>query len=503
MSCALVIATFGCVDRAAVSPLKEPVHRLAVAAVDPVPVGIAALEAYLASSSAAGSTAAGQPGPQRFVATRRLATLLGLLDAPTDGANSGPRAAAALYQGMLRELPAHPEREQILVSLAVSLATAGSVAEAQQIYRAVVCPSRYRYVISLEPAAAAPRLTPKPQDHSAAYWREWMDMHPSPLDRSRKLREESVDAPLARQLPASAAEEISYRAIYGKACAPEKRSPNEDRSGLYASLWLAIGDYHASESDPVDGPYALNRALEAYRYAFLLARASGEPMLQAQSLLALADTQKRAERHQRATGLAVRLMLMLDDHRLGWAAAKMLRDRAVAIMATSLTFVDFDGPPPTDPFIARPNTFDFESDAQVIEQKLSVGVERLQDTMIVPQDRAWTPAVFQAVAHEYRRLGNNTRNVLATLRAFLQAYPNHRSAPLAHVGVVDALYSLDAQLHRPTKPSKLAAEAKAERAAVSARYGKGSAWAHANARDSRALERAAELIAEVAGSTVP
>ncbi len=496
LGCALSVCAIGCVDRTP-PRLTEPPRRLLVATVDPVPVGIEALETYLGASVSSGLTA-----HQRLVATRRLATLLAQVDGSVKGARSGPRAVAALYRNLLRELPTHPDREQILVALGVSLAHGGSIAEAQQIYRAVVCPSRYSYAISLELDAKSAQPAPKPQDHSVAYWHEWMLLHPHPLDRSRTPREASVGAPFARQRPASAAEETSYRPIYGKKCVPQKRGREID-SGLYASLWLAIGDYHASESDPVDGPYAFNRALDAYRHAHSWSKASGARLLLAHALLVQADAHKRAERHQRATALAVRLMLLLDDGRLSPATTKLLRDRAVAIIARSLTFVDFAGPPLADPFVSRPNSLDIESDPQVIEQRLSIGVARVTEQAIVPQDRTWTPALYQALAHEYHWLGNNTRNVLATLRAFLDAFPNHRSAPLVRAGIVQALFELDAQTRLQNQPpSKLVAEAQAEQTKLRAQYGPGSAWARANAGDAEALARAAELVGK-RGSAVP
>ena len=105
------------------------------------------------------------------------------------------------------------------------------------------------------------------------------------------------------------------------------------------------------------------------------------------------------------------------------------RSEAYTYIAGSLTYVDFDGPPPELPYIPRNDVLDTETDPVAAENKMAVAIQRVQDPALVPQDQKWTVEIYKALAQEYIEITQN-RNAVAMLELTLQKFPMNRDAPV-------------------------------------------------------------------------
>lgn len=453
--------------------------------VDPMPIGISALERYL--------EAPGRTPLQRYRAMSRLAALLTF----ADDADGGPAAARALYRRMLAQFPSPSQQTRTLVALADVARAAEETEATQQALRAAVCSAAYPYPTQVDPQTGRVPIARVPQDHRESYWLEWSALHPRPLDRaSNRPAKPSVEAPFQADKPARPEEETAYRPPYDGCEKPDASRSDLSYRHLVAMVWLDIAGYHQAE-DTAGGPYALHRALDAYRLAAEWSRDDDHSIRHAMARLSAANTLYDLHRYQDATREAVALLTLLE-RRTGPDAVTVetMRARAVHLIALSLTHADFVGPPPADPQSPRNDTLDVEEDPRAIEKTLRVALDRARDPKIVPQDRPWTPAVYQALAIEYEAL-ELWDSYLATHQAFLAAFPLHRSAPVAQHRIALAYERLASWSPRSTTYRQDAHQA---RSVLAATYGERSRWWLANAGDAAALERARQLIRQAAGA---
>ena len=114
------------------------------------------------------------------------------------------------------------------------------------------------------------------------------------------------------------------------------------------------------------------------------------------------------------------------------------RAEAYTYIAGSLTYVDFEGPGPNEPFIPRSDVLDLESDPVVIEEKMRIAIDRVQDPGLIPQDKPWTFQVYKALALEYKEL-NQLHNRIELSEKMLEKWPMHREAPEIQAGIADTL----------------------------------------------------------------
>ena len=98
-------------------------------------------------------------------------------------------------------------------------------------------------------------------------------------------------------------------------------------------------------------------------------------------------------------------------------------------IAGSLTYVDFDGPPPDLPYIPRNDVLDTETDPVAAENKMAIAITRVQDPALVPQDQKWTVEIYKALAQEYIEITQN-RNAVTMLELTLLKFPMNRDAPV-------------------------------------------------------------------------
>jgi hypothetical protein len=169
-----------------------------------------------------------------------------------------------------------------------------------------------------------------------------------------------------------------------------------------------------------------------------------------------------------------------------------LAERAAQLLATSLTYVDLEGPAETEPMVDRPDPMDFEPNPLVAEKKLQVVVDRVDRAELVPQNETFTPLVTHWLAWELQTSGMN-RPALAAQQKFLARFPNHRDAPLVQWEQAEtyATMSLYFKTGSPdaVEPTRLAAGARSRLA----QYVGSTPWTDANRNDGEALQRAVDL----------
>jgi hypothetical protein len=176
------------------------------------------------------------------------------------------------------------------------------------------------------------------------------------------------------------------------------------------------------------------------------------------------------------------------------ALREALTRRPVHIVASSLTYVDLDGPPADDPLIPRNDTLDLEIDPLIAEQKMHVGVDRLHDPALVPPHKRWTAAIYLALVDEYGSLSQD-RNLADAARAFLAAFPDHPQAPVVAHRIAEAWSMLSRYAPDSSRAKVQFLDAyEAALAELIKSYGADSSWAKANSRDATVRAHAAAVV---------
>jgi hypothetical protein len=377
-------------------------------------------------------------------------------------------ARAAFEDALARAGDDTPARSAALYGLVLAHTMLGTFAEAARAARALACPSRY-------PSHTAPLTLD--QDHPPPWWEAWERVHPTPLSATRPAQRKPP--PGGAPGPRTWDEETSYRSPYDRCTAPPAVPVR-----WVVDAWRSIAAYHAVV-DRAAGPFHDNRAATALRLALAAAgtnrdAAGAVPF----AVLELGRVLVYQQRYGEAVRVLARIAAPPGD--------RELLERAAQLVATSLTYVDLEGPGENEPMIERPDVLDVEVNASVAERKIGVVVERASRPELVPQNETFTPLVMHWMAWELGVIGVN-RPAVALAEQFLTRYPRHRDAPLVQWEQAET-YTMMSNYFRAgapeaIEPKRLAAEARARLA----QYGPGSAWAEANRTDAEALERAVVL----------
>ena len=400
----------------------------------------------------------------------------------------GLEPAIALYRRLIREFPRYEEVAAVHYYLGHAMTDAGRLDEGQQAWRALVCNNRYTVKDDpKDPSRLA--LEPLPQDHDAKFWDEWSLRHPVPFDQG--VTRAAKNARAAQAKPGSGdQEELSFVDPY-LGCEPiaQNTLPNEEPRYL-PEVWWQLGNFHFDQVDPRGGPFSLNRAVSAYEHSMQYKK----PPIFGVSMYKLAWTFFKQQRYRRAVQEFVNLLHYADEQeaKTGDPGADF-RAEAYTYIAGSLTYVDFDGPPPEAPYIARSDVLDTELDPLIAEQKMGIAIQRVQDPTLIPQDKKWTVELYKALAQEFIEITQN-RNAVAMLELTLQKFPMDRDAPVMQNKVAE-LYD---QLSR-LAPDGSAARAEYASKALEARtrlaaYVGTTPWVDANRDDPEALQTAEQLV---------
>jgi hypothetical protein len=406
--------------------------------------------------------------------------------AKTEGDLSvGLDPAIGMYRRIIKEFPQYEEIAAVHYYLGHSYTDAGRIEEGQQAWRTLVCGSRYS--VQSDPKDAGKiLLQPMPQDHDDKFWNDWYNKNPVPLDQA-KVKRGTVKRGADKLVDT---EELVFADPYdGCKPLPQKVEPGEDPRYL-AEIWWQLGNFHFDQIDPRGGPYNLNRAVVAYQQSMQYTK----PPIYGVSLYKLAWTYFKQQRYHTAVDNFVKLLAYADEQeaKTGDPGADF-RQEAFTYVAGSLTFVDFEGPPPEHPYIPRSDVLDTEPDPLRAEEKMAVAIQRVQDPKLIPQDKKWTVEIYKALAQEFIEITQN-RNAVATLELTLSKFPMNRDAPVMQNKVAE-LYD---QLSR-LAPDGSAARAEYGSKALEARtklaaYVGTTPWVDANRDDPEALSTAEQLV---------
>jgi len=331
---------------------------------------------------------------------------------PNDSNSLDLQPSIELYQKILRDHGDQDFVPSIHYFLGHALVDSGRAAEGQQVFRTLVCRNHFTYVPSSNSKApvAVQRLA---QDHEADFWKAWEARHPRP--RSRPLKSATT----------SSNDEMEFVNPYPADCvAMEQKTGSPQTSKFLGEVWWRIGDYHFDQIDPWGGPYNLNRAAAAYIHAVR----HGTPQIRGLARYKLGWTFFKQQRYAAAVEQFVDMLRNAEDEKISSGNPAIdLRKEACTYIAAALTYIDFQGPGPDDPYIVREDVLDTEKDPRAAEQKMRVAIERVRYGKIVPQDEPWTSEIYAALVDEYREL-TQLRNMVEVGEVFLAKWPNHARA---------------------------------------------------------------------------
>ncbi|MEP7050371.1 MAG: hypothetical protein ABJB12_08470 [Pseudomonadota bacterium] len=404
---------------------------------------------------------------------------------------TGLDPAISMYRRLIKEFPQYEEIAAVHYYLGHAYTDASRIDEGQQAWRSLVCSNRY--TVKDDPKDAGKiALDPLPQDHDDKFWQDWYNKNPIPIDQVGKGKGARAAARPAAKAAAGKAdsEERSFVDPYeGCKPLPQKVEGTDDPRYL-AEIWWQIGNFHFDQIDPHGGPFNLNRAVSAFDHSMEFKK----PPIFGVSMYKQAWTYYKQQRYRTAVDWFVRLLHYADDQeaKTGDPGADF-RSEAYTYIAGSLTYVDFDGPPPEVPYIPRNDVLDTETDPVLAEQKMAIAIQRVQDPALVPQDQKWTVEIYKALAQEFIEITQN-RNAVAMLELTLQKFPMNRDAPVMQNRVAELYDQLsrlapDGSAARTEYASK-ALEARTKLAA----YVGTTPWVDANKDDPEALQTAEQLV---------
>jgi hypothetical protein len=396
----------------------------------------------------------------------------------SDDLAAGLRPAVALYKRIVREFPRYRELAGVYYYLGHAYNDSSRVAEAQQVFRSLVCHNRYAYPVAADPRNPERDLVaPLPQDHDREYWKAWTARRAPGKDRGRALpRDASADATFQNPFPDD--------------CQPIAQvTPAGQEPRYLAEVWWLIGDHHFNEVDPAGGPFNLNRADAAYQRSIRFRK----PPVHGVAMYKLAWTHFKQQRYEAAVQGFVDLLRYADEQeKLTGDPGADFRAEAYTYIAGSLTYLDFAGPAPEEPFAVRSDVLDTESSPRVAEQKMRAAVARVADPRVIPQDRTWTVPIYRALAQEFKDLGQ-LHNMIEVDRLVLDKWPLHRDAPVVQDEIAEGWERL-AALSREGASDRAEATERAldARTRLSAYVG-ATPWVDAHKDDPEALHAADRL----------
>jgi tetratricopeptide (TPR) repeat protein len=416
-------------------------------------------------------------------------------DSPDD-LSTGLRPAVDLYKRVIRDFPNYRELAGIFYYLGHALNDSNRVDEAQQVWRSLVCHNKYAYPVPTDPKdPSKDTIVRLPQDHDEDFWRGWENAHPTPIGFNQK----GAKAPPPRAPKrgkggapvAPVAGETVYADPYPTSCTPIPQQTDEGAEPRYiAEVWWQIGNWHFDQIDPHGGPFNLNRAATAYVQSMQFKK----PPLYGVSMYKLAWTYFKQQRYETAVREFVDLLNYTDEQEKATGdPGTDFRAEAYTYIAGSLTYLDFAGPSADDPFIARNDVLDTESNPMAAEQKMHVAVERVQDAKLIPQDKKWSFEIYKALVQEFREV-NQWHNAIEVSELILKKWPMNRDAPNVQNQIAD-IYEELTRLSREGTPERDQNGAKALEARTKlAAYVGNTPWVDANRDDPEAIQAAERLV---------
>ena len=415
-------------------------------------------------------------------------------DTPDD-LSIGLKQAIDLYKRLIREFPNYRELAGIFYYLGHALNDSNRIDEAQQVWRSLVCHNKYAYPVPTDPKdPGKDTIVRLPQDHDEDFWRGWENAHPTPIGFAGKAKAgppRVLKKGKGGAAAAPVAGETVYVNPYPTSCTPIPQQTDEGAEPRYvAEIWWQIGNWHFDQIDPHGGPYNLNRAATAYVQSMQFKK----PPLYGVSMYKLAWTYFKQQRYETAVREFVNLLNYTDEQEKATGdPGTDFRAEAYTYIAGSLTYLDFAGPSPDDPFIARNDVLDTESNPMVAEQKMHVAVDRVQDPKLIPQDKKWSYEIYKALVQEFREV-NQWHNAIEVSELILKKWPMNRDAPNVQNQIADIYEELTRLSREGTAERDQNAARALEARTKLAAYVGSTPWVDANRDDPEAIQAAERLV---------
>jgi tetratricopeptide (TPR) repeat protein len=395
----------------------------------------------------------------------------------------GLKPAIVLYKRVINEFPSYRELAGIYYFLGHAYNDSGRTEEAQQVWRSLVCHNRYAFPTPPDPKSPdADTVTKLPQDNDEAYWSVWRNAHRDP----KSLKRGGPDTVYVDPYPSECAS-ITQPGL----------RPGEDPKYV-AEVWWQIGNWEFDQQDVRGGfvkeepaaVYDYNRAASAYQLSMQFKKYP----LYGVALYKYAWTLFKQQRYEAATRQFVQLLLYTDQMQKerGDPGADF-RGEAYTYIAGSLTNIDFKGPEPSEPYIARPDIVDTEPRPEIAEQKLHVAFDRVKDSSIIPQDKSWTIEIYKALAGEFRSL-NQFNNAVEVYEDILKKWPMDPTAPEVQAAIAETYEQLNVTKKVGTPEHDKIAGKALEARTMLANYIGTTPWTDANKDNPTALQNAERLV---------
>jgi len=438
------------------------------------------LEEFIAKYE--GSRAAAEATPDAMYQLAAIYEERARSEEATQALSVGLEPSIALYRRVVREYPRYHELAGVFYFLGHAYEDAGRSAEAQQVWRSLVCQNLYAYPAPADPNnPRADLVIPLPQDNDEGYWAAWRRAHPDP----RSLKSGGPDT--------------VYVDPYPSTCVPVTQPglrPGEAPKYV-GEAWWQIGNWEFDQQD-LHGGYVRGEAAAVYDYdraasAYVHSLESSRAPLYGVALYKYAWTLFKQQRYEAATRELVRLLGYTDDQqKLTGDPGADFRSEAYAYIAASLTHLDFTGPGPAEPYIARPDILETEPRTSVAEAALHVAIDRVQDATLVPQDKPWTSEIYRSLAAELRSM-NQLGNALEVYADVLRKWPMDPKAPDVQSAIAETLDQLQVLTRVGTPEHEEVAQRALYAKTRLADYVGNTPWTDANKDNPAALQSAERL----------
>jgi hypothetical protein len=444
-------------------------------------VAIARLEEFIQKYS--GSRAQPEATPDAMYRLAALYEERARADDTTVDLSIGLKPAIALYKRVINEYPSYRELAGIYYFLGHAYNDSNRTEESQQVWRSLACHNHYAYPTPADPKNPdVDTIVLLPQDHDEAYWSTWRNVHHDP----KSLRKGGPDTTYVDPYPGDCVS-IPQPAL----------RPGEEPKYV-AEVWWQIGNWEFDQQDLRGGfvkeepaaVYDYNRAASAYLHSMVYKK----PPLYGVALYKYSWALFKQQRYDAATRQFVLLLLYTDEQqKLTGDQGLDFRGEAYTYIAGSLTNIDFKGPDPSEPYIARPDIVDTEPRPEVAEQKLHIAIDRVRDPSLIPQDKPWTIEIYKALASEFRSL-NQFNNAIEVYQSVLKKWPMDPTAPDVQNAIAETYDQLNVTKRLGTpEHDQLAAKALEARTML-ANYIGTTPWTDANKDNPAALQNAERLV---------
>lgn len=278
-----------------------------------------------------------------------------------------------LYRKLSQNFPEYRLVDGVYYLIGYCLNEMGLAEEARMAWLNLVCANKYRY----DPSAfAVPDGDEVPEEEPA-----------------------SPALTLGSGEESATAVEHSFVDPYDS-CAPVRPNAN-----FISETWFRVGEYHFDDYGADD---ALEHAISAYQQIL----STPEDRNYNLALYKVAWAYYRSSRYEEAIRHFGMLVQWSDDERKRTGrAGSELRPEAVQYLGISFAYDDWNENQVPDPIEGFPT-----------------GIDRVQNSSLLPQDQEWTPEVYFQLGDVYFE-ENKLPEAIEVWQLALQKFPNHHRAP--------------------------------------------------------------------------